>query len=371
MRSRRLPSWFLLLLAAALGLPSCVPTRSARRATKEQVAATLSAFEQAGLVLGEFPIDGANSVVDGDTIRVKGLDSSMRLLALDTEETFKHADERAAFNSGWESYLKKMRGSSNRPVKLATPLGEEAKEYAQAFFSGADRVRLERDHPGEIRDYYGRYLAYVFVERNGSWVNYNLEAVRAGMSPYFTKYGRSRRFHKEFTEAQAWARERKLGIWDPNKQHAPDYEERLAWWNKRGEQIWEFEQGMAAHANWIALTRWDSLLELERRLGTEVVVLGAVGEIRPGDRGPTVVKLSRTRRSDLALVFFDKDLFLASSVGRSKGEYVTVRGVPQRYRDPRSGYERLQILISLPGQISTSGIQTEEEPKVPEGDEPD
>ena len=43
---------------------------------------------------------------------------------------------------------------------LPTPLGEDAKTWAQGFFDGVSSVKLERDHPGEIRDYYGRYLAY-------------------------------------------------------------------------------------------------------------------------------------------------------------------------------------------------------------------
>ena len=56
--------------------------------------------------------------------------------------------------------------------------------------------------PGEIRDRYDRYLAYVFAEIDGKWVNYNVECVRAGMSPYFMKYGYSQRFHADFVAEQ-------------------------------------------------------------------------------------------------------------------------------------------------------------------------
>jgi endonuclease YncB( thermonuclease family) len=201
----------LLLLA----LDACSTARSERRYTRAQATTLLSRLETVSLELGEFPIDGASAVIDGDTLRVRGLESSLRLLALDTEETFKHEDERRAFNAGWERYQQQMRALSDRPVKYPTPLGEEAKTWAQAFFEGVTEVRLERDHPGEIRDYYGRYLAYVMVKKDGTWVNYNVECVRHGYSPYFVKYGRSRRFHKEFVQAQKLAREDQLGIWAP------------------------------------------------------------------------------------------------------------------------------------------------------------
>ncbi|MBV8758479.1 MAG: thermonuclease family protein, partial [Deltaproteobacteria bacterium] len=155
------------------------------------------------LVIGDFKLV---RVVDGDTIRVDGLDNSLRLLGLDTEETFKHAKERRAYAAGWDSYVKGVRGDSPRPVKFATPMGDEAKAWAERFFAGVTTVRLERDDADEIRDRYKRYLAYVLVERDGQWLNYNVEAVRAGMAPYFPKYGRSRRYHDAFVKAEAEAK---------------------------------------------------------------------------------------------------------------------------------------------------------------------
>ena len=108
------------LTAAALVL-SCTATKTGQRLKRDDVSIALKRLEVVKLDLGEFPIDGANAVVDGDTIRVKGLDNSMRLLGLDTEETFKHDDERNAYAAGWDRYKKKMRGDSSRPVKMATP----------------------------------------------------------------------------------------------------------------------------------------------------------------------------------------------------------------------------------------------------------
>jgi endonuclease YncB( thermonuclease family) len=156
-------------------LASACATEQTKRYTQDEARALLKQLEVVSLELGEFPIDGASSVLDGDTIRVKGLPASLRLLGIDTEETFKKDRERAAFAAGWEQYKKKMRGSSSRPVKFATPLGEDAKHFAQAFFEDVRSVRIERDHPGEIRDFYNRYLAYVFAKKNGVWVNYNVE----------------------------------------------------------------------------------------------------------------------------------------------------------------------------------------------------
>jgi endonuclease YncB( thermonuclease family) len=350
----------VVLLAASLALPACSQTQATRRYTRDQAAASLSQLEKVGLVIGEFPINGAGAVIDGDTIRIDVLRNTLRLLAIDTEETFKDDAERQAFARGWEQYKKQMRGDSERPVKMGTPLGEEATEWARAFFEKAATVRLERDHPGEIRGYFGRYLAYVFVEKDGRWVNYNLEIVRAGLSPYFTKYGRSRRFHREFEEAQRQAREAGLGIWNPNKQGYGDYDERLAWWNQRADTIARFEKQMKDQSDHIVLTRWDSLLKLEQRVGKQVVVLGSVNAIRHGDRGPTVVKLSRAHRNDFNVVFFDKDTFLASGIGFARGEYVTVRGVVSKYHDKRRNVDNLQIVVSLPGQVLSPSQQLEE-----------
>ena len=337
----------LLLLASA----GCHTTASARRYSKEEAARTFDRFEVAGLDIGEFPIDGSNAVVDGDTIKVKGLQSSLRLLAIDTEETFKHDWERKLFAQGWDEYLTAMRGDAARPVKMATPVGDDAKRWAQAFFANVTKVKLERDHPAEIRDYYGRYLAYVFVFKNGEWVNFNLECVRAGWTPYFTKYGRSRRFHAAFVEAQAEAQAQQVHIWNSGEMHYPDYAERLKWWNARGDLVYRFEKEADGRAEFVQLTRWDAMTQLEQKLGEEVTVLGAVSEVKPRERGPTSVKLARNRKSSFDLVFFDRDVLLATHIARARGEFVQVRGVVTRYVNKERGISQLQVEVALPGQV--------------------
>lgn len=349
----------LLALALAAG---CGTTRGEQRYSKAQAAQALARFETVGLELGEFSIDGDAAVTDGDTIRVKGLKASLRLIGIDTEEIVHHVEERRSMDSmPWDEYVKKMRGGSARPVKMATPLGYDAMKFAQSFFKGVTTVKLERDTPGEIRDYYGRYLAYVFAQKDGKWVNYNIESVRAGMAPYFSKYAYSRRFHNEFVEAQKQAQALKLGIWDPNKKHYPDYEERLTWWNARAEVIAAFEKDMETHENHIALTRWDTLRRLSKKVGQEVVLLGSVGEIRRGDgTSPTIVKLAMRRGTDFDVVFFDKDLFLSSDLGKMKGEYVRVRGFVRRYKDKARGNEKLQMIVTAPGQVMMPDDQMDE-----------
>lgn len=348
------------LLCFLIANIACNTTRESKRFTRDETSGLLKKLEVVSLELGEFPIDGPSAVIDGDTIRVKGLQASMRLLGIDTEETFKKDWEREAFASGWEAYKKKMRGSSARPVKMATPAGEDAKHFAQDFFEGVTSVRLERDHPGEIRDFYGRYLAYVFAKKNGQWVNYNIECVRAGHTPYFMKYGRSRRFHREFVDAQKEAIENHRGIWKPGAMHYDDYDERLRWWAEREAAITRFErEANEKPDSFIALTRWDAMLKLEQRVGQEVTLLGAVQEVVQRENGPAVVKLARTRTQNFDIVFWDRDVLLNTGLQFKRGEYVQVRGVVQKYRNSR-GLDSLQMQVTLPGQVLAPSEQLEQ-----------
>jgi endonuclease YncB( thermonuclease family) len=333
-----------LTLAFALGLCTACANRDTRFDRTELEHA------EAGLVLGEFPLS-KNAIVDGDTVKVDGLGASLRLLAIDTEETFKSDKNWRAYEAGWDEYLAAEQAKTSRPVKIATPLGMDAKYWAVEFFEGVNTVRLERDHPREIRGAYNRFLVYVFVERDGEWVNYNVECVRAGMSPYFTKYGYSRRFHAEFVEAEAEARAAKRGIWADGAEAYRDYDMRIAWWNSRADFAAAFEAEAADNPELIALTNWDALDRLEARLGEEVELLATVGSIRQGERGPKRVMLSRRMFADFPLIFWEDDVFEASGIERYRSEYVRVRGVVTSYTDRRSGREQLQIEVRHPNQV--------------------
>lgn len=342
----------LVLLLALVACQACQSSQTDRY-TRKQAQKSLLKLETPGLVIGEFKV---TKITDGDTIRVDGLDSALRLLGIDTEETFKSESDRRQFEAGWPQYVAAKRGDSPRPVKYPTPLGEEAHKFAKAFFADADKVRLERDHPAEIRDAFQRYLAYVFVQKNGTWVNYNVECVRAGMSPYFPKYGQSRRFHAEFVAAQEEARKAKRGIWADGVMSYPDYEERLAWWNARGEFVAQFRKEGEGKANYIDISHWDATKRLEELLGKEVHVLGLVDDVRIGERGPTRVTLSRQRFSGFPLIFFDRDVFVQSGIATWKGEYVRVTGVPTIYENRHTKKKQVQIVIDRASQIQLSPI---------------
>ena len=305
---------------------------------------------EAGIVLGEFPL-AKNAIVDGDTIKVAGLGASLRLLAIDTEETFKSEKSWRAFEVGWQQYLENEQAKTSRPIKVPTPLGMEAKYWAQDFFVGVTTVRLERDHPKEIRGRYNRFLVYVLVERDGQWLNYNVEAVRAGMSPYFTKYGYSRRYHEQFVAAEAEARAARRGIWADGAQCYQDYDLRQQWWTNRAAFVRQFEADAEQRPELINLTHWDALDQLEQRLGDEVEVLGAVAEVRQGERGPKRVLLSRRMFSDFPLIFWEDDVFEDCGIGRYRGEFVRVRGVVTSYVDRRTGRSQLQIEVRDPIQV--------------------
>ncbi len=356
MIDRRLLGALVVMSIAALAARGCLGgSKRSRRLTRAEVQQRLKKLETPGLVIGDFPL-ARNAVIDGDTIKVSGLSSTLRLLAIDTEETFKNDADRRMYEAGFDTYLEIKHEGSIKPVKVATPLGEDAKHFAQKFLAGVNTVRLERDHPKEVRGRFNRYLAYVFAKKHGEWVNYNIECVRAGMSPYFTKYAYSRRFHRQFIAAQNEARQKGIGIWDPGKEHYRDYAERLEWWNARADFIRHFESDGQGKDNYIVLTNWDSMRRLEQHAGKQVVMLGLVGEIKLGDKGPTRVLLGRRLNSDFPLIFFDKDVFGSSRIARFKGEYVRVTGDVTRYHSKYFKRDELQIVITLPGQIKGSRL---------------
>jgi endonuclease YncB( thermonuclease family) len=353
-------------LAAALalfsfGASACGPVEGARY-TRKQAEKSLTSLEKPGTEIGTFKL---TKIVDGDTIKVDGLDASLRLLGMDTEETFKTDPDRRLFEAGWLQYLTAKRGTSKHPVKMATPLGEEAKVFAKNFFDGIETVKLVRDHPAEIRDRYNRYLAYVLVQKNGTWLNYNVEAVRGGMSPYFPKYGNSRRYHQQFLEAEIEAKTAQRGIWAPNVQAYPDYPEREAWWKARGDFVDKFRLQGEGKPEFIDITHWDAMDKLEALVGKPVAVLGTVGDVKIGDKGPARVTLSRRLGGDFPLIFFDRDTLGNSGLSQWRGEFVIVRGTPSIYVNKHTGKKQVQIQIDQASQIELSPIPGLVKPTVP------
>ena len=127
-------------------------------------------------------------IVDGDTIVIMydGKHEKVRLLCVNTPESV-HPDK-----------------------KQNIPMGKVASKYTEKKLTGK-HVKLEFEID-RLRGNHGRLLAYVFV--NGQ--NFNLVLVRQGLSPYYTKYGRSKKYDAEFRAAEKQARKEKLNIWgDP------------------------------------------------------------------------------------------------------------------------------------------------------------
>ncbi|MDH3202534.1 MAG: thermonuclease family protein [Myxococcales bacterium] len=311
-----------------------------------------------GLVIGEYRL-APRAVIDGDTIRVENLEGSIRLLSIDTEEAIRSKRDRAAIKADFDEYLKRKQGDAVRPRKAGTPMGNRAIEFAERFFEGADVVRLERDDPKALRGRYGRLLAYAFVQKDGKWTIYNVEAVRAGMSPYFTKYGYSHRFHNQFARAETEARRARRGIWDPNAEGYGDYAVRKDWWDARADFIQAFEHQATGRDDLVVLNHWDAKARLEKMLGDEVTLLGTVDKVEHF-RGLVRVVLGGEQANDFPIIFREKEIFDRSDLARYRGEPVTVRGRVERYE--RGDYQTLQIVVGRPKQIGLPSLPWPGEP---------
>jgi DNA/RNA endonuclease YhcR with UshA esterase domain len=138
------------------------------------------------------------------------------------------------------------------------------------------------------------------------------------------------------------------------------FRSRLKWWGEREAVITRFEKAAQDDPeNFIALTRWDAMLRLESKVGTEVTLLGSVSDVKFSQgTGPSVVKLARSRTNDFDIVFFDRDVLLSTGIHLKKGEYVQVRGAVQKYKNEK-GWEKLQVIVSMPGQVVAPSTELE------------
>ena len=134
----------------------------------------------------------------------------------------------------------------------------------------------------------------------------------------------------------------------------------MAWWDARAEFIKAFEDEAQNHDNYIILTNYDTPQRLETLTDREVVVLGAISEVRLGDgNAPTRVMLSRRRTNDFPLIFWDRDVFLSSGVQKRVGEYVRVKGFVTKYEDKRGRRYQMQIKVDVPSQIQAAAEKDE------------
>jgi endonuclease YncB( thermonuclease family) len=298
------------------------------------------------LILGEFRI---TKITDADTFRFDKLDRPARLLGIDTEETFKTPDAEQKTNEialNWEEFYKLQKGDSKFPVKTDSPLGYEAWKWAEEFMKDVEIVRLEKEGDGRDMDIFDRYLVYVIALKNGQEINYNVECVRNGYSPYFNKYGNSSRFHKEFEEAQAYAMDNKLGIWNPEKKKYPDYEERLIWWNKRAAQLSDYAEKYQGKPGYVNLSNIADYEKLPEYLGKEVIVFGSIGNTML-DKSPLILRIPVRKDMNFDLVIKQQDIALLNQIDLDflKEYYIYSKGKIEMYDG------RYQIVLKNKEQI--------------------
>ncbi len=298
------------------------------------------------LILGEYSI---SKVIDGDTFRFEGLEGSGRLLCIDTEETFKGKDALQKTNEiskTWKEYYQSVRDSSKMPVKTQSPFGYEAWQWAKDFMENVKYVRLERDNNERTIGTFGRSLVYVIAYKDGKEINYNVECVRLGYSPYFNKYGESQRFHDEFVEAQNFAKENKLGIWSTDEKCYPDYDERITWWNVRAKQMKLFEDNYSDVDNYINLYNDDAYSKLEDFEYDEVIVFGSISDVLT-KKLPYIIRIPYANRRNFDVVIFEKNVNLINelNIDELKEYNVYVKGILSKYKD---GY---QIILRNKEQI--------------------
>ena len=285
-------------------------------------------------------------VTDGDSLRLPEV-GAVRVLGIDCEEVFRSPADRIASERDFGAYARARRSSSPVPVKYPTPAGEAAGDAARALVATAERVRLERDDVNASDlDTHGRTLAHVVLLAAEGEILLAEALIAAGHSPYFVKYGRSRRFHRRLERAEQVARTRRRGIWSGDgPHHYPDYEERLAWWHARGDQVDRW-RGLPDDPGHVTLEDTAAEARLRALVGQEATVFGLLQD-RKAEGRPRILWLRHRPRRDFAVVCFDLAVWDGLDHGALDRLYVTVTGRVTLYRD------RPQILVEHATQVGT------------------
>lgn len=131
-------------------------------------------------------------VVDGDTVhvRVRGFDTVVRLIGIDTPETV-------------------------HPSKPVQCWGPQASARAKRLMPVGARVRVVSDPTQDARDRYGRFLGYVYTGSRSGAASVNRALVAAGAAKVYIYAGTPFRHARAFSKAQTAARRAKNGLWGP------------------------------------------------------------------------------------------------------------------------------------------------------------
>lgn len=276
------------------------------------------------------------SIVDGDTLRVVEFNKSLRLINIDTEEVFRDRDQKAKAAQSWKAYLAEQTGQGGHRT-FATPMGEKALSFARDFFRDVDTLTVEYQSPAHTRGFFDRHLVMVWVKSDrvpkklvpgapeGEWLNYNVEAVRAGMSPYYTKYGYSRRLHETFSQAQREAKQNQRGIWAKDAQAYPDYDGRIAWWKGMADQIQKFRAYAKTHPETIDLAADAAFDTLNAKIGERVVVFGEARSFNRNSK-PQRLYLNHRDQKDLKVVAFAPVDMSKAGINPRREHYIYVEG---------------------------------------------
>jgi endonuclease YncB( thermonuclease family) len=265
-------------------------------------------------------------VVDGDTadVQINGKEERLRLLDIDTEES-------------WPS--------ASKPV---TPFGLETSKWAKSFIASEEPCWVE--YGGERRDVYDRMLAYLWRMQDGQWKMYNLQAVERGYSPYFTKYGFSPHHHEAFVAAEKRAQEAKKGIWDPTNES--DLRGKYlgqdglrAWWDERAEslKVWD---SVSKQRDDIIDMRFHYRF-VKNNPGKRVTIFTGIRQASQ-DGSLWVGKCEGKLYEPLEIVPDDGSSLVEEVLRGSIGHYRYFTGVPELADDRKT----LRFKVSDPGDIS-------------------
>lgn len=171
MRKRK---WFVLKLLSVVFL----------------VIVVFGVFVMPRMVRAEIAIDESvyypvTQVKDGDTIKAKigRKEITVRMLGIDTPETVD-------------------------PRKPEQCFGREASDESKRLLTGK-KVQLRLNPKREVKDKFGRYLAYVYLE-DGTFVNEYM--LRNGFAREYT-FGKPYSMKEDFVATQNEARQRNIGLW--------------------------------------------------------------------------------------------------------------------------------------------------------------